>query len=193
VKSFDRWNTGMRNEAPHKRVAYLNGLSHLQRCMREHSCRYGFIMTEIELVCVRAGCDVDDDVPYFGYLEVAAPIATKTSDNIQFDPDSDSSSCPSPGLSAPMTATLALYYLLMLSKHTPLHAQPGAHLNVGGPGALTRQRVLPEGKDSWVPEPQVGERRDAKRVRGWVFPHDPWSKREGRGTNKSFKDELSKR
>ncbi|OQD87269.1 hypothetical protein PENANT_c006G04809 [Penicillium antarcticum] len=78
VKSFDRWNTGMRNEAPHRRVEYLNGLAHLQRCMREHSCRYGFIITEIELVCVRAGCDDGDDVPYFGYFEIAATIPLKT-------------------------------------------------------------------------------------------------------------------
>lgn len=216
VKSFDRWNTGMRNEAPHRRVEYLNGLSHLQRCMREHSCRYGFIMTEIELVCVRAGCDEGDDVPYFGYLELAAPIATKTS-SATYDPNapvpqphrrspspasSSRSSSPnssysrsasppsnidpsSQPFSAPLTATLALYYLLLLSKSVPLPSQPSGHLNVGGPGALTRQRVLPDGKDKWIPEPQVGERRDAKRVRGWVWPHDAWHRREGGGTNKT--------
>ncbi|KAK2767803.1 hypothetical protein FQN54_003962 [Arachnomyces sp. PD_36] len=215
VKSFDRWNTGMRNEAPHRRVEYLNGLSHLQRCMREHSCRYGFIMTEIELVCVRAGCDDGDDVPYFGYLELAAPIATKTS-TATFDPTApapqhprrspspassrsssrDSSRSVSPhsssdpdqysqSFSAPLTATLALYYLLLLSKSVPLPTQPAGHLNVGGPGALTRQRVLPDGKDKWIPEPQVGERRDAKRVRGWVWPGDAWHRREGGGTTKT--------
>jgi hypothetical protein len=213
VKSFDRWNTGMRNEPPHRRVEYLRGLAHLQRCMREHSCRYGFIMTEIELVCVRAGCDEGDDVPYFGYLELASPIATKESSET-FDPDaaraatvamaassgeqadspgsSDGSSSRSPsppavsyqedappGLNVPMTASLGLYFLLMLSRAMPLPSQPSGHLNVGGPGALTRQRILPEGKDKWIPEPQVGEKRDAKRVRGWVLPQDAWHRREG--------------
>lgn len=206
VKSFDRWNTGMRNEAPHRRVEYLNGLAHLQRCMREHSCRYGFIITEIELVCVRAGCDPGDDVPYFGYLEIAASIPLKTAavrgmrthareaplatpiSARSFSPSSSSSfnshhdsSEPEPGEDAlpAMTAGLGLYFLLMLSKSVPLPHQPSAHLNVGGPGAMTRQRILAEAKDKWIPEPQIGERRDAKRVRGWVWPLDPWHRREG--------------
>ncbi|RAL15512.1 uncharacterized protein BO97DRAFT_214222 [Aspergillus homomorphus CBS 101889] len=211
VKTFDRWNTGMRNEAPHRRVEYLNGLAHLQRCMREHSCRYGFILTEIELVCVRAGCDEGDDVPYFGYLELSAPIPTKLAAGLPCEtgyysdrctyphsptPSSDSSLASqspvldnycmsSEGLEGPMTASLALYFLLMLSKSVPLPSQPSAHLNVGGPGTLTRQRVLPEAKDKWIPEPQIGERRDAKRVRGWVWPQDAWHRREGGGVPRS--------
>ncbi|GES58417.1 hypothetical protein ATEIFO6365_0004056800 [Aspergillus terreus] len=210
VKSFDRWNTGMRNEAPHRRVEYLKGLAHLQRCMREHSCRYGFIITEIELVCVRAGCDEGDDVPYFGFLEVSAPIPTNVSarpfennahppqsHNPLQSPASPDGSLASPSsvsdtypvasadsLNVPMTASLGLYFLLMLSKAVPLPSQPSSHLNVGGPGALTRQRVLPEGKDKWIPEPQIGERRDAKRVRGWVWPQDAWHRREGGGASR---------
>ncbi|QGA12531.1 hypothetical protein EYB26_000175 [Talaromyces marneffei] len=215
VKSFDRWNTGMRNEPPHRRVEYLRGLAHLQRCMREHSCRYGFIITEIELVCVRAGCDDGDDVPYFGYLELSSPIATKeSSSNIDQHSRRRSSTPPhssaassyddnrsthsrSSSLSSfsshqhedsqdgnglggvPLTATLALYFLLMLSKSMPLPSQPSGHLNVGGPGALSRQRILPEPKDKWIPEPQLGEKREAKRVRGWIMPQDAWHRREG--------------
>ncbi|OOF99759.1 hypothetical protein ASPCADRAFT_40096 [Aspergillus carbonarius ITEM 5010] len=213
VKTFDRWNTGMRNEAPHRRVEYLNGLAHLQRCMREHSCRYGFILTEIELVCVRAGCDEGDDVPYFGFLELSSPIPTKIALSQHGHgsgpytsaygyphsptPSTDSSlgsqspmldrypMSGSDDLDVPMTASLALYFLLMLSKSVPLPSQPSAHLNVGGPGALTRQRILPEGKDKWIPEPQIGERRDAKRVRGWVWPQDAWHRREGGGAPRS--------
>ncbi|KAL4918510.1 hypothetical protein BDW62DRAFT_210360 [Aspergillus aurantiobrunneus] len=216
AKSFDRWNTGMRNGGPNRRVEYLNGLAHLQRCMREHSCRYGFIITEIELVCVRAGCDQGDDVPYFGFLEVSAPIPTNIAANtsgVRVD-DSDSTAYASPNsptsstdsslasqsppqhheayslpapeaLNVPMTASLALYFLLMLSKSVPLPSQPSSHLNVGGPGALTRQRVLPEGKDKWIPEPQIGEKRDAKRVRGWIWPHDAWHRREAGGMPRS--------
>ncbi|CAL5872536.1 uncharacterized protein PFLUO_LOCUS6800 [Penicillium psychrofluorescens] len=216
VKSFGRWNSGMRNEAPHRRVEYLNGLAHLQRCMREHSCRYGFIMTEIELVCVRAGCDDGGDVPYFGYLEISSPIplktaagevakdvpplATPTSARSYLSSSSSSSSSYRPrrsspvpelrittdnNLTGPMTASLALYFLLMLSKSVPLPCQPSAHLDVGGPGALTRQRILPEPKDKWIPMPQIGEQRDAKRVRGWVWPQDAWHRREGGGAARS--------
>ncbi|KKK12294.1 hypothetical protein P175DRAFT_0434633 [Aspergillus ochraceoroseus IBT 24754] len=211
AKSFDRWNTGMRNEAPHRRVEYLNGLAHLQRCIREHSCRYGFIITEIELVCVRAGCDEGDDVPYFGFLELSTPIPTNIAAHtartencsaLYASPNSPTPSVDSSfgsqsplqenypvpaseALNVPMTASLALYFLLMLSKSVPLPSQPSCHLNVGGPGALTRQRTLPEGKDKWIPEPQIGERRDAKRVRGWVWPQDAWHRREGGGVPRS--------
>lgn len=246
AKSFDRWNSGMRNDRPHRRVDYLRGLAHLQRCMREHSCRYGFIISEIELVCVRAGCDAGDDTPYFGYLEVSAPIATKEAvPDLPVEDDSDlahpskthsrrshtphlsaddslyygnsssssssrhrtprssaSASCsPSLGSSSPrdgevrnerttsrvtdgiegvpMTASMALYFLLMLAKAMPLPNQPSGHLNVGPPGQLTRQRILPDAKDKWIPEPQQGEKRDAKRVRGWIWPQDAWHRREG--------------
>jgi hypothetical protein len=191
VKSFDRWNTGMRRESPARKVDYLSALSHLQKCMRDHSCRYGFILTEIELVCVRAGCD-DNDQPYFGYLEVSEAIATKNAAAAaQFAAERGT---PEP-IETPLTVTLALYYLLMLAKSTPLPGQPSSFMDVGGPGALTRQRTwsgidLPENergkdnKDKWIPEPQVGEKRDAKRIRGWVWPQDPWHKREGNGSGK---------
>lgn len=192
VKSFDRWNTGMRRESPARKVDYLNGLAHLQKCMRDHSCRYGFILTEIELVCVRAGCD-DSGHPYFGYLEVSEAVATKNAGSAapQFVDDN----CTPEPVEKPLTVTLALYYLLMLAKSTPLPGQPGSFMDVGGPGALTRQRIWSgidladsdrgkEGKDKWIPEPQMGERRDAKRIRGWVWPADPWHKREGSGGGK---------
>lgn len=191
VRSFDRWNTGMRRESPARKVDYLNGLSHLQKCMRDHSCRYGFILTEIELVCVRAGCD-DNGQPYFGYLEVSEAIATKNAAPVpQF---ADDNGTPEPQ-ETPLTVTLALYYLLMLAKSTPLPGQPGSFMDVGGPGAMTRQRIWlgidladhergKDGKDKWIPEPQMGEKRDAKRIRGWVWPQDPWHKREGNGVGK---------
>ncbi|KAJ6141274.1 hypothetical protein N7470_010170 [Penicillium chermesinum] len=206
VKSFDRWNTAMRNEAPHRRVEYLNGLAHLQRCMREHSCRYGFIITEIELVCVRAGCDDGCDIPYFGRQQppharhdasaLATPISARSFSSSSHgssishgSPVSESESVDDSS-STPMTASLALYFLLMLSKAVPLPQQPSAHLNVGGPGALTRQRILPEPKDKWIPEPQIGEKRDAKRVRGWVWPEDAWHRREGGGAPRALKHEI---
>ncbi|EXJ55768.1 hypothetical protein A1O7_08698 [Cladophialophora yegresii CBS 114405] len=190
VRSFDRWNTGMRLEGPARKVEYLRTLAHLQKCMREHSCRYGFIITEIELVCVRAGCD-ERGQPYFGFVEVAEAVETKTFARNESQGES--------GVN--LTVTLALYYLLMLAKATPLPGQPSSFMDVGGPGALTRQRVWDggqhgesvlsidedgdveelgkDGKDKWIPEPQMGEKREARTVRGWVWPADPWHKREG--------------
>ncbi|OAG44942.1 hypothetical protein AYO21_00904 [Fonsecaea monophora] len=172
VRSFDRWNTGMRREGPARKVEYLRTLAHLQKCMRDHSCRYGFIITEIELVCVRAGCD-DRGHPYFGYLEVAEAVETKTFARKGNEAAGE----------VDMTVTLALYYLLMLAKATPLPGQLGSFMDVGGPGTLTRQRVWDgelggsmlavdedgdveelgkDGKDKWIPEPQMGEKREAR-------------------------------
>ncbi|EXJ84460.1 hypothetical protein A1O3_05128 [Capronia epimyces CBS 606.96] len=194
VRSFDRWNTGMCREGPARKVEYLRALAHLQKCMRDHSCRYGFIITEIELVCVRAGCD-ERGQPYFGFLEVAEAVETKTSVR-----NSSGASMRSGDGEVDMTVNLALYYLLMLAKATPLPGQPASFMDVGGPGALTRQRVWDggngestitldedgdieelgkDGKDKWIPEPQMGEKREARTVRGWVWPSDPWHKREG--------------
>ena len=191
VRSFDRWNTGMRHESPARKVDYLHGLAHLQKCMRDHSCRYGFILTEIELVCVRAGCD-DNGQPYFGYVEVSDAIPTNRA--APPAPFSDDVSNPE-RIEAPLTVTLALYYLLMLAKSSPLPGQPASFMDVGGPGALTRSRIWSgmdvvegergkDGKDKWLPEPQTGEKREAKRTRGWIWPKDPWHKREGNGAIK---------
>ncbi|ETN42218.1 uncharacterized protein HMPREF1541_04159 [Cyphellophora europaea CBS 101466] len=183
-KTFDKWNTGMRREGPARKVEYLKGLAQLQKCMRDHSCRYGFIITEIELLCVRAGCD-ERGAPFFGYLELAEAIPTKTSFNIEPEDMME-------GEDMPMTATLALYFLLMLAKQHPLPGQPGSFMDAGASGALSRQRIWDgsdvdeeergkEGRDKWMPEPQMGEKREAKTVRGWVMPSDPWHKREGGG------------
>ena len=156
VKSFDKWNTGMRLDAPHKKVYYLEGLAHLHHWMRKHQCRYGFIITETELVCARAATD-ENDRPYFGALELAPTIETRTQDGL--------------------TACLALWYLHMLAKLEPLPGQRGWKLNVGAPVAMTRTHVMEE-KDSWIPNPQVGEKRQAKSRRGWVLPSDPFNRRK---------------
>ncbi|RMZ90696.1 hypothetical protein DV736_g2092, partial [Chaetothyriales sp. CBS 134916] len=185
-KSFNNWNSGMCQEGAPAKVKYLRGLAHLQKCMRDHSCRYGFIITEIELLCVRAGSD-ERGQPYFGYLELAKPIATKT-----FMPESE---LGDEDFNVPMTASLALYFMLMLSKKTPLPGQLSSFMDVEASGALTRQRIwhgcdVPEeergkdGKDKEMPEPQMGEKREARTVRGWVWPSDPWHKREGRSSNR---------
>ncbi|KAL8743940.1 MAG: hypothetical protein Q9190_003754, partial [Brigantiaea leucoxantha] len=157
VKTFDRWNTSMRHEIGQRRVEYLAGLSHIHRYMREHGCRYGFIITEIELVCVRMG--QEEIIPHFGHLELAPTVELKNQEGL--------------------TAGLALWYLHMLAKEDPLPGQLGWKVEVGPPGDVTRSKVL-ERKDGWIPEPGMAEKRAAKTVRGWVMPADPWNrKKEG--------------
>jgi hypothetical protein len=180
VKCYDQWNTGMRGESPPKQVLYLQGLAHLHRVMRENGCRYGFIMTEIELLCVRCGgpssaatidptiVNAQTGIPIFGYLEVSSPIRLSTHG---LHPETDA---------IQMTAGLALWYLHMLAKENPFEGMSTWRMDVGGPAALTRQNVLE--KDTWIPKPNISEKREAKRVRGWVWPEEPLSKREcGRG------------
>lgn len=153
VKSFDRWNTGMRHGNPVKQVDYLQHLSHLHHYMREHQCRYGFIITEIELVCVRAGTE---GTPYFGHLELSPAIELAAQEGL--------------------TACLALWYLHMLAKEKSLPGQCGWQLDIGPPSLLTRSHVMGE-RDPWMPKPLEGERKTAKRKRGWVFPEDPYNKK----------------
>jgi len=154
VKSYHRWNTGMRHEVGHKKVLYLSGLAHLQRVMRDHSCRYGFLITEIELVCVRLGTEPADEAPYFGFLELSPAIRT--------------------GATEGMTAGVALWYLNMLAKEDGLPGQMGWRVEVGPAAGMSRMKVLGEGRDEWIPGIQKGEMRAAKTVRGWVLPADPF-------------------
>lgn len=170
TKCYDQWNSGMRHDSPGQKVKYLQGLAHLHRYMREHSCRYGFIMTEIELVCVRAGGPPSEksQVPLFGYVEVATAVQMATHGT-----DDGANGVQ-------MTAGLALWYLHMLAKEHPFPGQYGWKMDVGGPAALTRKHHL--ARDEWMPRPNQSEKREAKRVRGWMWPDEALSKREcGKG------------
>jgi len=174
VKAYETWNTGMRNDRPPEQVKYLRGLAHLHKVMRDHGCRYGFIMTEIELLCVRCGgpgesateatANGEAEIPFFGYFEISAPISLQTH-GMEDD-----------GETPRMTAGLALWYLHMLAKQDPLPGQHSWRMEVGGPVALTRQKCLP--KDDWIPKPTTLEKREVKRQRGWVFPEEKLSKSE---------------
>ncbi|KAK6846100.1 hypothetical protein PG987_001288 [Apiospora arundinis] len=165
VKSFDRFNTGMRVEGNIKRVEYLRGLAHLHHTMREHGCRYGFILTEIELVIVRNG---SESVPHFGYLEVTsvqlAATAGSNGDN--------NSEAGEPQL----TACLALWGLCMMASDEAAPGQASWKSEIGAPAEGTRRKALP--KDDWMPQPQLAEKREAKRARGWVLPEDPVGRKE---------------
>ncbi|OCL03091.1 hypothetical protein AOQ84DRAFT_381980 [Glonium stellatum] len=69
-----------------------------------------------------------------------------------------------------MTAGLALWYLHMLAKESPL---PGM-------GSWRMDNCLE--RDGWIPKPNLSEKREAKRLRGWVMPEEPLSRKEcGRG------------
>ncbi|KAI1825966.1 hypothetical protein F4861DRAFT_144977 [Xylaria intraflava] len=162
VKSFDRFNTGMRVEGNIKRVEYLRGLAHLHHVMREHGTRYGFILTEIELVIVRTG---GERTPYFGYLEVTSVqlAVASTKDDVQEE-------------STPLTACLALWGLCMLSSDEQVPDQASWRAEIGAPAEGTRRKALP--RDNWMPQPQLSEKREAKRARGWVLPEDPVGRKE---------------
>jgi hypothetical protein len=161
VKSFDRFNTGMRVEGNIKRVEYLRGLAHLHHVMREHGTRYGFILTEIELVVVRNG---GEGTPHFGHLDVTSvQLAAAGSDDAE---DEDAS----------LTACLALWGLCMLASDEPAPGHAPWKAEIGAPAEGTRRKALP--RDDWMPQPQLAEKREAKRARGWVLPEDPVGRKE---------------
>ena len=167
VKTFEVWNTSMRKEKNSKQTLYLAGLSHLHRLMRENNTRYGFIVTEIELVCVRMG--TEEGKPYFGFLQLSKPITLSEQTGL--------------------TACLALWYLHMLAGDAPLEGQCGYKIDVGplylppgsGKEKLSRAHVRKpglEGRDPWMQRVQEGEKRTARRARGWVWPEDVFSNKE---------------
>jgi hypothetical protein len=183
VKAYEEWNSGMRAQSAPSQVKYLKGLAQIHRIMREHGCRYGFIITEIELICVRAGAEDADYArarngrnasagphgdegprPIFGLLETAPPI-----------PLSRTGISPETGVPQ-LTAGLALWYLHMLAKDEPLPGQAPWKMDVGGPAAVTRHNHLP--RDNWMPRVGVQESRVVKRLRGWVMPDEPFSRKE---------------
>lgn len=177
VMSFDRWNSSMRVEGNHRKVAYLRGLARLHGAMREYGCRYGFIMTEIELLVVRNGSDA---TPNFGFLEVQsiplAECASPRSRTVSLGVDGQEGEIDSEDDEPKMTAMLALFYLHMLAKDMPLENQPHYSSAIGAPAEGTRRKHL--AKDSWMPEPQVAEKREAKRARGWVWPDEAVGRKE---------------
>lgn len=170
VKSWTQWNSGQRSGTPAQQVRYLDALAALHASMREHGCRYAFLITEIELVCVRAGGPPAPHTahPLFGYLEVSPPIRTATSGRAADG-------------AIQMTAGLALWFLHMLAKEQPLPGQAHWRMDVGAPAELSRQRHE-KARDAWMPKIHTREEREAKQVRGWTFPHEPLHKKEtGRG------------
>ncbi|CCU75443.1 sialidase [Blumeria hordei DH14] len=174
VKSFSRWNSGMRVEGNHRKVEYLRGLSHLHQHMRENGCRYGFIMTEIELVVVRNSME---SVPFFGLLEIQTiPLAANSSQNLASYQDDTSFGTNDPQPQPEITALQALWYLHMLARDSLIPGQVGWKSEVGVLTEGTRKKCLPRNK--WMPEPNMAEKRDSKRTRGWIWPEEVVVKRK---------------
>ncbi|KFH42827.1 hypothetical protein ACRE_064430 [Hapsidospora chrysogenum ATCC 11550] len=172
VRTFDRFNTGMRAEGNIKRVEYLRGLSALHYAMREHGCRYGFILTEIEIVLVRAGTDA---TPYFGDLEVTSvQLAASAASPEDLDLDPEHGDPEAAGV--PLTACLALWGLCQLANDRAAPGQAHWKAEIGAPAEGTRRKA--KARDGWMPAPQLAEKREAKRSRGWIWPEDPVGRKE---------------
>ncbi|CAG9977663.1 unnamed protein product [Clonostachys byssicola] len=157
VRTFDRFNTGMRAEGNIKRVEYLRGLAAIHHAMREHGCRYGFILTEIELVLVRNGTE---SVPFFGELEVTSVQLATTAGEDQ----------------SQLTACLALWGLCQMAGDHPAPGHAAWKSEVGAPAEGTRRKA--KARDGWIPAPQLAEKREAKRSRGWIWPEDAVGRKE---------------
>ncbi|KAG5929662.1 hypothetical protein E4U42_005094 [Claviceps africana] len=171
VRSFDRFNTGMRVEGNIKRVEYLRGLAALHHAMREHSCRYGFILTEIELVLVRCGTE---SVPHFGDLQVTSVQLSHTAESDDAAPLATRHNQP-PAISS-LTACLALWGLCQLAADDAPAGHAHWKTQIGAPAEGSRRKAKP--RDGWLPQPQLAEKREAKRSRGWIWPEDAIGRKE---------------
>ena len=120
------------------------------------------------LSVVRNGAE---GTPHFGYLEVQTiQLATHVSDaegEIEVDEGN---------VVEKEMKMLALSYLHMLARDVPLPGQVGWKTEIGAPAEGTRRKCLP--KDEWMPEPQLEEKREAKRCRGWVWSEESVGRKE---------------
>ena len=150
--------------------------------MREQECRYGYIITEIELLCVRIPSAPlpshpkahAQNTPLFGTLELATPIPLSRSGcPTTLYPD-DNASVGEENL----TAGLALWYLHLLTDENTLPGESPYSMHVGAPAEHTRAVCCEDGeRDGWIAGikgPNGHEVRPAKRVRGWVWPGEEY-------------------
>ncbi|KAF2153712.1 hypothetical protein K461DRAFT_292429 [Myriangium duriaei CBS 260.36] len=166
LKPSNLWNTRMRDGSVYEQKRYLAALADIHQAMREHNCRYGFVISEFELVCVRYRATRENyKIPLFGALELSPSI-----------PIAGTPSAGSPG-HPPLTAGIALFYLHMLAQDSALPGHLKWKLKVGTPKERTR-KFHNEKVDNWIPTPLSKEKRDVKLARGWHSPDEPVSKYE---------------
>ena len=192
-----QWKTEMRVGDANERIQYLHGLARLQHLLRENNCRYGFIITEIELVCARYGgndtiYDAEREqtqtkfssshitsshhIPIFGFFEVTDSIPLRYNNT-------------NPYGRLTMTAGLALWYLHMQAQDQALPGHEHWKIQVGAPAALTRQKHLP--RDPWTPKINEREKRWARLYRGFGLPDEDLDhKREVKKNRRTVKGQL---
>lgn len=194
VRPYSAWNSGMRAGGVTERTNYLRELSQLQDYMRDNRCRYGYIITEIELVCVRMGIRPSNEWPIFGLLELSEPIPLAAHAPSRAESEcsgghsrsrsssggsahasreskrlSGAAKCAEPEDEGTLTVALALWYLHMLAKQTPLPGQPSWKVHIGRLHELSRQHVVPRDK-VFISDlnPHEKEKRLARDSRGYV-------------------------
>lgn len=168
LKSSNLWQSRWKRGSVFEQKKYLGGLADIHQAMRDHGCRYGFIVTEMELICVRYRTRSSNrKLPYFGSVELSEslPMANMY--------QSSMSSAPS---GPQLTPGLALFYLHMLARKGGMEGQYHWKLDVGKPEDLTRQTY--ERRDEWMPEILKEDERKMKNVRGWTYPKDKLNKKE---------------
>ena len=163
LKASSHWSTRMRGGHDADKKRYLAGLADVHQAMRLHGTRYGFIVSELELLCVRYRASPENKkVPLFGALELSSPIAIGT---------------PRPSSGMHMTAGVVLFYLNMLAQSRPLTGQLHWKLDIGAPKEGTRKVHLAR-TDEWMPDVLKLEERKMMTARKWGYPKDKISRYE---------------
>ncbi|POS82444.1 hypothetical protein EPUL_005930, partial [Erysiphe pulchra] len=151
-----------------KKLDYLECLAQLHYYLREYGCRYGYILTDVNLIVVRQGIE---DTPHFGYLETMI-FALNPSRRPSLDEDGELSECLAPqkrrGQVQDGPALLALWHLHMLATNMQVDGNISWKIDKESYFDRSRHRILV--RDANLPAIFEDNIWRAKRRRGWKTP-----------------------
>ncbi|KHJ33703.1 putative sialidase protein [Erysiphe necator] len=150
-----------------KNIDYLESLAHLHYYLREYGCRYGFILTDLNLIVVRHGTE---ETPNFGFLETKI-FSLDSSKITEFD----KSRAPNElipqnreNLAQKGPALLALWYLHMLAGDRVIPGHASWDIDTGSYSNKSKHRFLRRDVD--LLKILDADVRRAKRRKGWTTP-----------------------
>ncbi|POS81631.1 hypothetical protein EPUL_006679, partial [Erysiphe pulchra] len=165
-----------------KKLDYLECLAQLHYYLREYGCRYGYILTDVNLIVVRHGIE---ETPHFGYLETKI-FALNPSRRQSLEEDGELSECLAPQMRSGQVqdgpALLALWHLHMLALNMQVDGNVSWNIDTGSYSDKSRHRFLARDADlAIILESDV---RCAERRKKWNAPwvvKAPRSKNQRRG------------
>ncbi|RKF65620.1 putative sialidase protein [Erysiphe neolycopersici] len=147
---------------------YLESLAQLHYYLREYGCRYGYILTDDNLVVVRHGVE---KTPNFGFLETKI-FPLNPSRRPSLDENGEPSECLNPrmkkGLVQEGPALLALWYLHMLARDITIPGNASWDIDTDSYSDKSKHMFLT--RDTDLLKILDADVRRAKRRKRWTTP-----------------------